>query len=155
APAFFVADGGGRGRKNLSQESYQIVVKDSKGKTVWDSGRRKDGRSIDFAYAGSKLAAGETYNWTVTVWDNNGVKKQESSTFAVGLNPDRMGQDGWSGAKWIGSDLQTLPLDAQSLTVFRIACDIQIAQGSKSIGRATCPRTAWTNSSGRSPSLPM
>lgn len=122
------------GEKNLSQESYQIVVKDSKGKIVWDSGRRKDGRSIDFAYAGSKLAAGETYNWTLTVWDNNGVKKQESSTFAVGLNPDRMGQDGWSGAKWIGSDLQTLPLDAQSLTVFRIACDIQIAQGSNRAG---------------------
>lgn len=122
------------GETNLLQESYQIIVKDMKGKTVWDSGQVKDGRSVDLKYAGSKLNAGETYNWRVTVWDSKGVKKQESSTFAIGLNPDRMGTDGWSNAQWIGADLKTLPLDAQSLTVFRIACDIQIAQGSNRAG---------------------
>lgn len=122
------------GETNLAQEFYQIVVTDSKGKIVWDSKRVKDGRSVDWSYAGSKLKAGETYNWRVTVWDSKGVKKQDSSTFTVGLNPDRIGEDGWSGAQWIGADFKTLPLDAQSLTVFRIACDIQIAQGSSRAG---------------------
>ena len=122
------------GETNLLQESYQIVVTDLKGKVVWDSGRVKDGRSVDLLYAGSKLNAGETYNWRVSVWDNKGIKKQDSSTFAIGLNPDRMGIDGWSNAQWIGADLKNLPLDSQSLTVFRIACDIQIAQGSNRAG---------------------
>lgn len=122
------------GETNLSQEFYQIVVTDLKGKVVWDSKRVKDGRSVDLAYAGSKLKAGETYNWRVTVWDSKGVKKQDSSTFVMGLNPDRIGEDGWSNAQWIGADFKTLPLDAQSLTVFRIACDIQITQGSNRAG---------------------
>lgn len=122
------------GESNLSQKSYQITVRNSQNKVIWDSGRVNDGRSVDRIYSGSKLAAGETYSWTVTVWDSNGVKKQSTSNFSIGLNPDRIGEDGWSNAQWIGADLKNLPLDAQSLTVFRIACDIQIANGSNHAG---------------------
>lgn len=122
------------GETNLLQEYYQIVVTDKKGKKVWDSGKVKDGRSVDLMYNGAKLKAGEDYKWNVTVWNNKGAKKTAASSFSVGLNPDRIGEDGWSNAQWIGADFKTLPLDAQSLTVFRIACDIQISRGSNHAG---------------------
>ena len=120
------------GERNLMQDAYQLTVKDEHGKVVWDTGRVAADKSLDIAYGGSKLQPGRDYYWEVKVWDKEGNLRQKSACFGMGLNPDRKGEGDWSGAKWIGSNEKTLPLDSQSLTVFRVGCDIELGENSKS-----------------------
>ncbi len=117
-----------KGENNLLQASYQLMVKDVQGRIVWDSGKVDDDRSIDIAYQGEQLIAGQDYIWEVKVWDKNGQQKVQSARFAMGLNPDRYGDGDWAGAKWIGGQEKNLPLESQSLTVFRIACDMELGK---------------------------
>ncbi len=49
----------------LSQEAYQIVVTDSVGETVWDSGVVKDSRSVGIPYGGPELELESRYFWDV------------------------------------------------------------------------------------------
>ena len=117
-----------KGERNVEQAFYQLIVRDMQGEILWDSGKVADGHAVDIAYQGRNLAAGQDYLWEVKVWDKNGQLREKSARFAVGLNPDRKGEGEWSGAKWIGSSEKTLPLESQSLTVFRLACDMELGQ---------------------------
>lgn len=78
----------------LSQEAYQIVVTDSVGETVWDSGVVKDSRSVGIPYGGPELELESRYFWDVKVFLSNGKKvKSEPAYFETGTD--------FSNAEWI------------------------------------------------------
>ena len=118
--------------KNIQQNFYQIVVKNSAGEVVWDSGKVSGGESQNISYAGSALAPESQYTWTVKVWDGDGDVKESTSTFETGLNLERTGAGNWNGAQFIGSD--KLSLDSHSLSVFKIKTKIKILPNSTSAG---------------------
>lgn len=115
------------------QIAYEIHVKDEDGRIVWDSGKVEAGGSVDIAYSGSALKPEKPYIWTVQVWDQDGDVKEAQSVFETGLNVLRQGEGNWQGAKWIGGD-DDLPLNSQSLAVYRIKTKIQLAKGSSRAG---------------------
>lgn len=71
-------------RQNVLQTARQIVVR-ANGQIVWDSGREEIGRSILTEYLGPALMPRTAYDWTVTVWDNQGEAASASSGFETGL----------------------------------------------------------------------
>ena len=110
-----------------AQKSYQIVVEDSDGKTVWDSGVVESSKSNEIEYEGDDLTAATQYSWSVTVKDNNDKEiKSETATFETGLMDTT--SKSWDGAEWIGAG--ELQLDAASKAIFNISADVQIAKGS-------------------------
>ncbi|MER7177092.1 hypothetical protein [Streptomyces mesophilus] len=83
---------------NEVQSAYQLVVRDGRGRTVWDSGKVPGARQSWVPYAGEGLVAGAKYQWTVRTWDRRGDVSPYArpATFGTGL------ADGdWSGAQWI------------------------------------------------------
>lgn len=118
--------------ENLQQKFYQITVKDSAGKIVWDTGKISSGESQNIYYDGEKLLPETSYTWTVKVWDNDGDVKESTSTFATGLNLERQGTGNWDGANFIGSN--KLSLDSHRLSVFKIRTKIKILPNSTNAG---------------------
>lgn len=109
--------------KHSFQEAYQIKVIDEKGKKVWDSGKIKNGNSINVLYQGYKLSPCTRYNWTVTVWNRKGEKDSKTSWFETGI----MNQDGWTNAKWISADdSKGSTISPHYLPVFGIDYDLTI-----------------------------
>ena len=111
---------------DIHQTSYEIIVKDSNGNILWDSGRISDGKSQNIIYSGRNLKPETRYIWNLRVWDQDGNLTESTSTFETGLDGN------WSGAKWIGSN--DLPLDSHSLSVFKISGKVQILEGSTQAG---------------------
>jgi alpha-L-rhamnosidase len=120
------------GKRGYSQTAYQVEVSNPKGTIVWDSKKMTDGRSLNIKYAGATLEPATRYNWTVTVWDQDGKKATGSSWFETGLlNPDPS-LAAWSGAEWIGGGKEDLVLYSPYLPVFKIRYSVQLGQESKS-----------------------
>lgn len=116
------------GGRNVMQSGYQLEVKDPKGVLVWNSKKNISSTSVGIEYAGSPLNAATRYNWTVTVWDQQGNISKASSWFETGLmNPDI---SAWDGASWIGGSNEDLVLYAQYLPLFILKYDLAIAEGS-------------------------
>lgn len=67
------------GELNYAQTAYQIIVKDPKGTVFWDSKKITSDVSLGIRYAGTPLKATTIYNWTVTVWDQNGATSSGTS----------------------------------------------------------------------------
>ncbi|GAB3933806.1 glycoside hydrolase family 78 protein [Larkinella terrae] len=97
-----------RGQK---QTAYRILVSDNP-KTLaanqgnlWDSGKRISDQSIQVAYEGKPLQAGQSYFWKVQTWDKDGQPSVWSApaTWQMGL-PDK---SDWGKAQWIA--LEDLP----------------------------------------------
>ena len=109
-----------------SQKNYQIVVSQSDGTQVWDSGKVDSDSSLDIAYEGEALEPCTVYNWTLTVEDNSGNTLTSQSTFETSKLSTEL--DAWNGAKWIGAD--ELSLNAASTTLFDITTKVQIPEGS-------------------------
>ncbi|MFC7685296.1 family 78 glycoside hydrolase catalytic domain [Ureibacillus sp. GCM10028918] len=65
----------------LSQEAYQLVVTDSKGKKVWDSGEVKSSKSVGIKYDGPELELESRYYWKVKVTPSNGKKVESKSAY--------------------------------------------------------------------------
>lgn len=89
--------------RGKSQSAYRIVVK--KGETsVWDSQKVSSENNYAVLYDGEALQSKTKYDWTVTVWDEEGTQcASASSSFETGL----MSEGDWS-ASWIGEpSLQT------------------------------------------------
>ncbi|MFF3564298.1 alpha-L-rhamnosidase N-terminal domain-containing protein [Streptomyces sp. NPDC002574] len=80
------------------QTAYRIVVRDSRGHTVWDSGRVAGSEQSWVPYGGPAPAPGATYRWQVRTWDRAGEASPWSreASFGAGL-----GDQDWSGAQWI------------------------------------------------------
>lgn len=90
----------GRGK---SQSKYKIEVKNGT-QTIWNSGEIASDNNYGVLYGGNKALQSKTkYDWTLTVWDEDGNTCSATSTFETGL----MNNDEWK-AEWIGeSSLQT------------------------------------------------
>jgi len=54
-----------------TQGAYQILVTDTLGSNVWDSGKVSSASSSGISYAGAPLTWGATYTWTVRTWDQD------------------------------------------------------------------------------------
>lgn len=79
------------------QTAYQITVKDG-AKTVWDSGKTEDDRSVGIKYNGEPLCSSREYRWLVSVWDGDSNKLcSEEARFETGL----LEAAAWSDAIWI------------------------------------------------------
>lgn len=88
------------------QTSYQIVVIDEAGNTVWDSGIVESALQNGIEYEGSDLQSRTAYQWAVSITDNNGNKAEGTATFETAF----MNASQWT-AKWIhadGASYQTL-----------------------------------------------
>lgn len=94
APRFFWnADGG------VKQTAYQIVCTRG-GVTVWDSGKVASSRMTHIRYEGEPLRSRDIVEWSVTLWDENGVPGEAGiSRFEMGL----LAPEDWT-AKWISGD---------------------------------------------------
>jgi len=89
--------------RGQSQSAYQVSVTAASdtgapGQPVWDSGKVVSSRSAHVPYGGEALASNTRYNYTVTVWDQNGVCATGSSTFATALLGDNEWRSDWIGA---------------------------------------------------------
>ncbi|MEU4654910.1 alpha-L-rhamnosidase C-terminal domain-containing protein [Streptomyces sp. NPDC023723] len=80
------------------QSAYEVVVRDSRGRAVWDSGKVSGSQQSWVSYAGPGLAPGTKYRWTVRTWDREGAVSPYArpASFTTGL-----GDGDWSGAQWI------------------------------------------------------
>ncbi|MCG7209188.1 alpha-L-rhamnosidase [Streptomyces arenae] len=87
-----------RGRR---QTAYRIRVTEA-GAPVWDSGRVPAADSVAVPYGGPDLTAATRYDWTVTVWHEDGrATTSRPARFETGLLSTD-GVTGWDGARWIG-----------------------------------------------------
>ena len=57
---------------NTVQASYQLVITDSEGNCIYDSGNVESSRNAYIPYKGAKLRSKMRYLWTVRVLDNHG-----------------------------------------------------------------------------------
>ena len=115
--------------RDFEQEYYQIVVKDSKNKVTWDSGKIKDNSSLGIEYKGEKLKPSTKYSWELTTWSNKGIFTKNSS-FETSLLSNSI--DAWSGAKWIGGNDKDLVLYSDYLPIYKIQYDLKLDKESKS-----------------------
>lgn len=81
--------------QNVMQEAYQIVVKNQE-KIVWDSGKREAKEQSFVEYQGESLCSCTDYEWTVTVWDNQGEEAAATAAFSTAL----LQKADWK-AKWV------------------------------------------------------
>ena len=85
-------------RHGAVQTGWRIVVKDSFGGVVWDSGMRDDADSLAVPYGGKALASASRYAWNVSLRDGAGEwSKPAESFFETGL----LSREEWASAGWI------------------------------------------------------
>lgn len=118
------------GERGYEQTAYRIVVKNSRGDAVWDSGRVEAARSLGIEYAGRRLDPAARYSWAVSVWDHNGAKLDAGSWFETGLMDSAPDSPAWGGAKWIGGGDGGLVLYAPYLAIFDVSYTVAIQPGS-------------------------
>ncbi len=83
------------------QTAYQIIAK-ANGETVWNSGKVESSSMTHIPYEGRALKSRERVNWSVKLWDENGVGGEIShSFFELGL----LEASDWK-AKWITGSYQ-------------------------------------------------
>ncbi len=129
-PAFSWQMDAPEGVRGVSQEAYRIVVEDQEGQVVWDTNKVEDTTSINMQYAGEELKPTTKYEWTVTVWDQNGNTSSKSSWFETGLmNTDI---SGWGEASWIGGSDDDLVLKADYFNVYKVNYSLQLDEESES-----------------------
>lgn len=113
-------------KRGYFQTAYQLIVTNPKGEVVWDSEKIMSSKSLNIEYSGSKLNPATCYNWTVTVWDQQGETSKASSWFETGLmNPDPE-LSAWDGATWIGGSEEDLVLYSPYLSVFKFQYKIKL-----------------------------
>lgn len=118
------------GQRGFLQSACQVEVRNSSGEIVWDSKKVESTLSLGIMYAGSPLEATTRYDWTVTIWDQNGDAASNKSWFETGLmNPDL---SAWNGAQWIGGSPEEMVLYSHYLSVFKVAFGVQMDSESES-----------------------
>lgn len=93
-------------QKNVKQASYHILVSDSPGKLIndsgncWDSQLTQSDQSIRIPYSGTAFKADTKYYWKVRITDQTGNKSAWSDIawFRTGLT----NVSDWGDARWIG-----------------------------------------------------
>ena len=104
------------------QTAYQIQVKDSEEALVWDSDKVLDSDQLHIPYNGKKLAEGNTYFWRVKVWNNDDLASAWSNwnRFDTGI-----GNNSWSGAKWLDRQLTPDEIEGDRWTIARKEVQLQ------------------------------
>jgi alpha-L-rhamnosidase len=112
-PRFFWNCEGG-----MKQTAYRIVaVRESE--TVWDSGKTQGNRMTHIRYEGQPLKSRDRVTWSVTLWDENDVEGEKTSSwFELGL----LKAEDWQ-AHWIAGDYKSkkntrYPVDCFQKTFF-------------------------------------
>ncbi|SFV05623.1 glycoside hydrolase family 78 protein [Pseudoduganella namucuonensis] len=116
----------------VRQSAFALMVKDESGTVVWDSGKTRSETSLNVEYGGKTLAPATRYDWSLKVWDQDGVAHTARSWFETGLMGSGAGQAAWSGAKRIGGDGKDAVLYAHYLPVFKIDYAMQLDKASNS-----------------------
>lgn len=80
--------------RGVLQESYKIIVEDSEGRQVWDSGEVLSREQNAIVYEGEKLGSKTAYNWTLKLTEKGGAVKSQTELFETGV-------ENWE-ADWIG-----------------------------------------------------
>ncbi|MDX2067512.1 MAG: family 78 glycoside hydrolase catalytic domain [Haliscomenobacter sp.] len=110
--------------RGVSQNAYQIAVKNEKGLKIWDSGKVNSDQAHAIQYAGEALQPSTRYTWELTVWDNLGKQSKSSSWFETGLMDPS--ENAWSGAQWIGGGAADDVFYPHYLSVFKFSFAIQL-----------------------------
>lgn len=100
------------------QSAYQIqVYRAGNDEPVWDSGKVESRDSVGIPYGGgTPLEEGTAYQWTVTVWDEDGVSvTSDMGTFETGVS----NQDTWQNAEFIRLN------QSSSAPIFRTEQELQ------------------------------
>ena len=85
----------------ITQTAYQIIAHRN-GEMVWDSGKVLTSSMTHIRYEGKTLHSRDRVEWSVTLWDENGLSGEAvSSWFELGL----LDASDWT-AKWISGDYQ-------------------------------------------------
>ena len=96
------------------QTAYQIIAK-SGGKTVWNSGKVTASSMTHIPWGGSALRSRERVNWSVKLWDENGIGGEIShSFFEMGL----LEKGDWK-AKWVCGNYKVNKNERCSVDCFR------------------------------------
>ncbi len=98
-------------KRNAKQTAYEVRVNTGK-EAVWKSGKVNSDQSVYVSYAGSNLKSGNSYQWQVRVWDNNG--KASSWSEAAHFKMALLDKSDWK-AKWIIPGYQEDSLRASPL----------------------------------------
>lgn len=81
------------------QTAYRVVA-ERDGEALWDSGRVESAQMLLIPYAGPALRSRDRVEWTVTLWDEDGVEGEPArSWFELGL----LEPGDWT-ARWITGD---------------------------------------------------
>ena len=81
------------------QNARQIVVTDSQGTVVWDSGKVEDAESHLVTYDGPALEPMTDYFWKVKIWDKKGHASSWSKPALITTGPKDW-EAQWIGAPW-------------------------------------------------------
>ena len=87
--------------QGAAQMAYQIVVSSSPARSgdCWNSGKVVSGQSQFITYEGNRLFPGETYYWTVQVWDGQDKPSNiQNGAFTLAPSIEEL-----SAARWIGA----------------------------------------------------
>ena len=117
-------------RQNAHQTAYQITVTDEKGEPVWDSGKVTAETALNIPYAGTPLQPRTRYDWSVTIWAEDGSTATGASRFETALTLGGRSQTHWNDAQWIGGGAEDLVLYSPYLSVFRIDYTLTLAPDS-------------------------
>lgn len=117
-------------QRALYQKAYQIIIKNEEGDIVWNTNKINSDASLAIQYNGEKLQPTTTYQWNLTVWDQENKELNAASWFETGfMNPNI---NAWDGAKWIGGTSKDMVLYSHYLSVYKINYQLQIDEKSKS-----------------------
>ena len=85
----------------FAQSAYRIIVKSEDGAITWDSGQVVSSATLDSRYSGRALRSRERCEWTVQVWDQDGIPSPFSmpATWEMGL----LAREDWS-ASWLAGE---------------------------------------------------
>ena len=120
------------GSAGCRQTACQIQVKDKSGRQLWDSGRMDTSESLNIRYDGERLSPACHYDWTVTVWDEDGQPHEAASWFETGLMAKNEQDAAWGGAQWIGTGDDDQAFYAHYLPVFRLGFTVTFDRHSHS-----------------------
>ena len=87
--------------EGVHQSAYQIIAtRDAE--IIWDSGKVESSSMSHICYGGAKLTSRDRIAWSVTLWDENDIAGEKTSSwFEMGL----LNHSDWK-AKWIAGDYQ-------------------------------------------------
>ncbi len=100
----------------ILQESYQIIVTESKSqKVVWDTNRQKDSNSLGVIYAGQTLRKQTRYEVTLIVRNNRKEEAKADSWFETGLMQNM--NAGIENAEWITAEHEAVASDTRGVYI--------------------------------------